>query len=204
MSVMIRETLEMIPVAILLAVILAFGAESGRMRSLRLDRVIDAKGVAPLLAVAAVNESAPIAGRGSRILDGDSARTPAAVPPSEEPSPALVRGAGPGLFIDWKTRHAGVPAFTSADIPRSGRPARAENSSPYEETSEPHDPGSLIRINHANADALTRIPGIGPARAQAVLDRRPRGGYRNWAEIDALPGFGDGTVMMMKLHAVLD
>jgi hypothetical protein len=211
---MIRETLEMIPVAILLAVILAFGAQSQRARSISMERDIPRGPVMPLFTVAGEEESCAIE------LHTGAHGWKETGSPSEEPSPALGRSAGPGLFLDWNASAPGVPVFTSADVMRS-RSGPPDGAAPALSASTPtttgnsiaatggseatvRDSSGLVRLNCVDAKTLLAIPGIGPARARTVVDRRPPGGYRSWTEIDALPGFGEGTVMMMKLHAVLD
>jgi DNA uptake protein ComE-like DNA-binding protein len=48
-----------------------------------------------------------------------------------------------------------------------------------------------ININAASKGELARLPKIGEERAETLVEMRP---FRNWSEIDQLPGFDKGLV----------
>ena len=49
-----------------------------------------------------------------------------------------------------------------------------------------------IDINRAEAWLLQALPGIGPGKAQAIIDyRQQNGGFSNIVEITEVPGIGD-------------
>lgn len=163
----------MIPVAVIMAILLFFGVSSG---SKKLTPVASVSPVCPVLAIPAARP-APIEiipSKPAEIID------------------AVEKSAG---FLERRTFRSDVPYFTNADIPAARRPGLSEQKA------APKAGG--LSINTADLTALTKIPGIGPAKAAQILKARPAQGYKNWEEIDALPGFGRGTISMMQLHADL-
>ena len=58
---------------------------------------------------------------------------------------------------------------------------------------------AAVNLNTANKQELESINGIGPVKAQAILDyRKKNGDFKNVNEIDKVPGFGDATVQKIK------
>ncbi len=57
-----------------------------------------------------------------------------------------------------------------------------------ETTATPNGP---VHINTANSDELQRLPGVGPAMAQKIIDYRNQyGPFRSMADLDNVPGIG--------------
>lgn len=168
---MIKETLEMIPVAVIMAILLFFGVSSG----LKKQAVAAIAPACPSLAIP-VAQPAPIEIMPHKAVEGAQER--------------------PADFLERRTFRSDVPYFTNADIPVTSRPA------PVEQKASPAD-ADRLSINKADLKSLTKIPGIGPTKAAQILKARPAQGYKSWEEIDALPGFGSGTISMMQLHADL-
>lgn len=49
----------------------------------------------------------------------------------------------------------------------------------------------LIDINHASAEELQQLPGVGPVLAQRIMEfRRTRGAFRHIDDLNAVPGVG--------------
>ena len=64
--------------------------------------------------------------------------------------------------------------------------------------------GGKIDLNRATADELTRVPGIGPAKAAAIVTHREtKGPFKSVAEADAVPGIGPATLAQLQAHTVV-
>ena len=107
---MFRDTLEMIPVAIIMTLILSFGMRTGRVPAL-------SPRPAPLAIRASVAESSRpslgISTSGAENASSSGAET------SREGAPATASEMAPRLFIDRIPARNGVPFYTSRDIARS-------------------------------------------------------------------------------------
>jgi len=56
-----------------------------------------------------------------------------------------------------------------------------------------------ISINSAGEEELRSLPGIGPARARAILEyRRTHGNFSNINELENIPGIGPATVARVR------
>lgn len=56
-----------------------------------------------------------------------------------------------------------------------------------------------IDINSATADELTQLPGIGPAKAKAIIEyRRQHGGFQTPDEMKRVKGIGDKTYASLE------
>jgi competence protein ComEA len=52
-----------------------------------------------------------------------------------------------------------------------------------------------INVNTASVSELTGLPGIGPAKASAIIQARTQNGpFKNLADLDAVPGIGPATL----------
>jgi competence protein ComEA len=61
------------------------------------------------------------------------------------------------------------------------------------------DSQQRVDLNHADAWLLDALPGIGPDRAQAIVDFRARNGpFSSVEELLLVPGFGNATVDAVK------
>jgi len=64
-----------------------------------------------------------------------------------------------------------------------------------EEADRPLAPGETIDLNRADAVQLQRLPGVGPARAAAIVREREQGGpFREAADLTRVPGIGPSLV----------
>lgn len=56
-----------------------------------------------------------------------------------------------------------------------------------------------IDINKASADELARMPMVGRQRAESIIRyRNEHGPFRNWDDLDKIPGFSRGMIEDLK------
>jgi len=144
-------------------------------------QALEAKGVsegAPAAAQSSKNE-AHAGGEASAQADADAATPPAAAFSGEPPE-----GLGPVA--------AGPPA---------------EASSPTESSSPQTAAGArsgLINVNTADAAGLMELPGIGQAKAKAIIDyRNQHGAFRSVADLMNVKGIGPKMLEKMKPYVEL-
>ncbi|HOU53652.1 MAG TPA: ComEA family DNA-binding protein [Myxococcota bacterium] len=54
-----------------------------------------------------------------------------------------------------------------------------------------------IAVNRANAEQLMRLPGIGPKKAQALIEARERRPFRRPSDLRRVKGFGPKTILRL-------
>ena len=76
---------------------------------------------------------------------------------------------------------------------------------PQPSTAEPTSIALLIRINHAPAEELDLLPGVGPVLAQRIIEQRTRGGpFRKPEDLLNVPGIGEKTAAKIVPHLRFD
>ena len=111
--------------------------------------------------------------------------------------------------LRWVTLLAATLATTAAwaDPPRPvaaphAATATAARATPRPAAADAPAPEGVVNINTATADELLRIPGIGPARAAAIVQLRERAHRFNHAE-DLLRVRGIGRVGFRRMRPYL-
>jgi competence ComEA-like helix-hairpin-helix protein len=114
-----------------------------------------------------------------------------------------VPGIGPGLLaaIGPYLRFSGAPG-----VPASGQFAR-----PWAHLAGPSaggGPGAtppLVNLNSASVSELDRLPGIGPARAAAILqEREARGPFASVEALSRVPGLGRSAIARLRDQVVVE
>lgn len=107
---------------------------------------------------------------------------PHAAPPAAAP-PVLSLAEPPGTSPDPVSGIA-----SAAGLPVSPRAAEPSAANP-----------ALIDVNSAGAAELDRLPGIGPAKAEAILTTRDAlGGFRQAEDLLEVPGIGPATLERLR------
>lgn len=58
---------------------------------------------------------------------------------------------------------------------------------------------AAVDLNTADAKTLEKLPGIGPAKAQAIIEHRTKhGGFKNVEDLKKVDGIGDKTFEALK------
>ena len=105
--------------------------------------------------------------------------------------------AGRLLLAPRPADFAWSPTTTSrpAETVRAARRAVDDTLARREEAARPLAPGERIDVNRADAVQLQRLPGVGPARAAAILRERAAGGaFASPADLERVPGVGRAMV----------
>lgn len=61
-----------------------------------------------------------------------------------------------------------------------------------------------IAVNRADAEQLMRLPGIGPKKAQALIEARERRPFRRPSDLRRVKGFGTKTILRLAPHLSFD
>lgn len=110
----------------------------------------------------------------------------------------LVPGIGPGLLREIAPHVAfsgGAEIGPSAPLPPEPETAVGGASGSRRATGPPGPP---INVNTASEQLLTTLPGIGPAKARAIVEwRSAHGPFRAVADLARVPGIGPGLLARM-------
>lgn len=79
-------------------------------------------------------------------------------------------------------------------------PKRGEENPPISPPTQPSGTASVktggkININTASQSEIETLPGIGPSKAQGIIENRP---YDSIEDIQKVPGIGEGTFQKIK------
>jgi len=63
----------------------------------------------------------------------------------------------------------------------------------------------VVNVNTAGVDELVRLPGIGEAKARAILDfRKERGAFKSVEQLREVKGIGDAALERIRPHVAVD
>jgi len=93
---------------------------------------------------------------------------------------------------------------SSSTVTGSGSEHTAKASSSAGST-EKLSPGQQVNINTASATELEKLPGIGPTKAQAIVDYRTQNGnFKSIEDIENVKGIKGGTFSKLKDYIKVD
>jgi competence protein ComEA len=103
---------------------------------------------------------------------------------------------------------AALPVASAAPVPADPPTPRVPSDSPADAgapTASGVLPDGRIILNVANEEELMKLPGIGPARAKAILALRQRlARFRAVEDLLRVKGIGRKTLLRIKPNVVLD
>lgn len=109
-----------------------------------------------------------------------------------------VKGVGPAKFAKLKDHvtvgSTAAPAAPAAAAPAATKPAAKGTSSSA--ANNKLAPGQVVNINTASKEQIESLPGIGPVKAQAIIDGRP---YAKTEDIMKVRGIKQGIY-----HKIVD
>lgn len=106
-----------------------------------------------------------------------------------------------GYFLSQQWSRESYTVQTQALLVQSEQAAQAEEGQGTQAEEDGEEQArELININTADAELLETLPGIGPVKAQAIVEDREENGPFNVVEsLIRVPGIGEST-----LEAILD
>jgi competence protein ComEA len=90
---------------------------------------------------------------------------------------------------------AAETAKSPAPAKAAEQPKKAEKAATETKSAPKLAPGQTVNINTAGKDMLEALPGIGPAKAQDIIDGRP---YKTPEDIMKVKGIKEGTFAKIK------
>jgi competence protein ComEA len=117
--------------------------------------------------------------------------------------PALARTRSLHRFVTLLGALLLLPALTAH--------AQSAPPAPHTAAPQPHRPGAapavegVLNLNTATLDELTRLPGVGPSRAQAILELRAKlNGFKKLDDLMRVKGIGRKTFRKLEPLLRLD
>ena len=63
----------------------------------------------------------------------------------------------------------------------------------------------VVNVNTASVEELQLLPGVGEARARAIVDlRKERGGLKSLEDLRSVKGIGDASLERLRPHVAFD
>jgi competence protein ComEA len=72
-------------------------------------------------------------------------------------------------------------------------------------TSPAYATEGVVNVNTATAEELVRLPGIGDAKARAILDyRKEKGAFKSVEQLREVKGIGDAALERLRPHLAIE
>jgi competence protein ComEA len=91
-----------------------------------------------------------------------------------------------------------LAALVAISISPMGGAASNPGDPPSEQGPPTAEQDGRININEAGAEVLVALPGIGPARAEAIIAEREKRRFRRVEDIMRVPGIGRKTFVRIR------
>lgn len=124
---------------------------------------------------------------------------------------SIARGSGvahpsPSARPAARVAQAAVTPFTEAPDAGAGRPLADAGVDAGPSPSEAITADGKVVLNRAGVDELRRIPGVGPKRAQAIVELRAKlgGRFKRLGDLLRVKGIGARSLKKMEAYVVLD
>ncbi|MEC0202531.1 helix-hairpin-helix domain-containing protein [Paenibacillus lautus] len=128
---------------------------------------------------------------------------------AKDPMPNHDQGAAGSSIADHTAPSSASSQSASSSVPpqAEGVGQQLQQQAPVNSTAQPPavpDPSGLINVNTADAAALMELPGIGEAKAKAIIDYRNQfGPFRSQADLMNVKGIGPKMLEKMKPYVGL-
>ncbi len=85
-----------------------------------------------------------------------------------------------------------------------GSLAHAQSAAPATEHAQlPSNASGVVNLNSASPEQLERLPGIGPAKAKAIVNLRRTHPFSRVDELTKVKGFGKRTVVKLRPYLTI-
>ncbi|MCU0659040.1 MAG: helix-hairpin-helix domain-containing protein [Polyangiaceae bacterium] len=124
---------------------------------------------------------------------------------ADRQAPPLARSAAPGASSPGAAPLASLSPSPLA--PSAPLPAPPPGAASMEVPQNPPGvlPDGRVVLNVASEEELRRLPGVGPARARAIVElRKRRGKFRSFSELLRVKGIGRKSLARMTPKMTLD
>ena len=96
---------------------------------------------------------------------------------------------------------AADPSLEARRIAQANVTRKAKKKKPPQKRARAVPLQGVVNINTATEDQLTKLPGIGPAKAERIVDyRKKRGKFRRVRDLRRVKGIGRMTVKRLGRH----
>lgn len=62
----------------------------------------------------------------------------------------------------------------------------------------------VVNLNSATVEQLQLLPGVGPAKAERIVEAREKRRFRSTSEVTRVPGIGPGFVKRHRAHLAVE
>jgi len=114
----------------------------------------------------------------------------------EDPPPPIPPAPGPRQAPRWAPARPDSPAPTSGAQP----PRQRASSAPPVPVADPRP----LDLNHASADEISRLPGVGPSLARRIVEERDRRGrFESSDNLRGILGMGPKKLAALREHVTV-